>query len=136
MLLFAQLEGRCYCCVKAGHKSPQCYQKDKIQKDEWAINKTQLAQTKINTNNASNTSTGNPSATASEQQNKQHVNWAGVHIALAQNGKEEHHGDQKKLILLDSDSNATVFYKRSYVTKVWDVNESMGLGTNGGGHLE
>jgi hypothetical protein len=37
-LSFAQLEGKCYCCGKAGHKSPQCRQKDKP-KDQWAINK-------------------------------------------------------------------------------------------------
>jgi hypothetical protein len=38
-LLFAQMEGRCYCCSKTGHKSPQCRYKDRP-KHEWAINKT------------------------------------------------------------------------------------------------
>jgi hypothetical protein len=33
------MEGKCYCCGKAGHKSPVCRLKDKIKKDEWAINK-------------------------------------------------------------------------------------------------
>jgi hypothetical protein len=28
-LSFAQLKGKCYCCGKAGHKSPQCQFKDK-----------------------------------------------------------------------------------------------------------
>jgi hypothetical protein len=28
-LSFAQLEGKCYCCGKTGHKSPQCRFKDK-----------------------------------------------------------------------------------------------------------
>ena len=27
---FAQLEGVCYCCGKKGHKSPNCWDKDKI----------------------------------------------------------------------------------------------------------
>jgi hypothetical protein len=39
-LNFAQLEGACYCCGKKGHRSPQCTKKDKIPKNEWAINKT------------------------------------------------------------------------------------------------
>ena len=34
VLSFAQLEGKCYCCGKAGHKSHRCYQKDKTLKDE------------------------------------------------------------------------------------------------------
>jgi hypothetical protein len=29
-LSFAQMEGKCYCCGKAGHKSPDCRNKDKI----------------------------------------------------------------------------------------------------------
>ena len=39
VLSFAHLEGGCYCCGKACQKLPQCYQKDKIQKDKWEINK-------------------------------------------------------------------------------------------------
>ena len=37
---FAQLEGKCCCCGKAGHKSPLFRDKNKP-KDEWAINKAQ-----------------------------------------------------------------------------------------------
>jgi hypothetical protein len=37
---FAQIEGKCYCCGKAGHMSPQCCFEDN-QKAEWAINKSQ-----------------------------------------------------------------------------------------------
>jgi hypothetical protein len=39
-LSFAQMEGKCFCCGKIGHKSPQCRFKDKP-KTEWAINKSQ-----------------------------------------------------------------------------------------------
>lgn len=42
-LSFVRLEGKCYCCGKPGHKSPQCYMKNKIPREEWAINKTQMA---------------------------------------------------------------------------------------------
>jgi hypothetical protein len=40
-LSFAQMEGKCYCCGKPGHQSPDCRQKDKIPKEEWEINKSQ-----------------------------------------------------------------------------------------------
>ncbi len=32
---FAQLKGRCYCCGKPGHRSPDCQEKDKIPWEEW-----------------------------------------------------------------------------------------------------
>jgi hypothetical protein len=32
------MEGKCYCCGKPGHKSPQCRFKDKLI-EEWAIKK-------------------------------------------------------------------------------------------------
>jgi hypothetical protein len=35
---FAMMEGKCYCCGKPNHKSPACRLKDKIPKEEWAIN--------------------------------------------------------------------------------------------------
>ena len=38
-LSFANIEGKCYCCGKPGHKSPQCRMKDKIERKDWAINK-------------------------------------------------------------------------------------------------
>jgi hypothetical protein len=34
----AQLDAKCYCCGKSGHKLPACKYKDKP-KSEWAINK-------------------------------------------------------------------------------------------------
>jgi hypothetical protein len=36
---FAMLEGKCYSCRKAGHKSPDCHLRDKTPKEDWAINK-------------------------------------------------------------------------------------------------
>ena len=36
------MEGKCYCCSKEGHRSPQCQDKDKP-KAEWAINKANRA---------------------------------------------------------------------------------------------
>ena len=57
ILSFTQMKGRCFCCGKPGHKSPQCRQKHKIPREEWACNKTQFTQAKDNesiNNNSSN----------------------------------------------------------------------------------
>jgi hypothetical protein len=35
------MEGKCYCSGKPGHKSPECRSKEKILREEWAINKSQ-----------------------------------------------------------------------------------------------
>ena len=114
VLSFAQLEGKCYCCGKPGHKSPQCYKKDTIPKEEWAINKTQLAQTRVDSANANSNATCSQTTT-NEDQHDQHVGWAGVHASFNQNSNKIHQEILKKLILLDSDSNVTVFCEKSYV---------------------
>ena len=127
-LSFAQLEGKCYCCGKAGHKSPDCYKKNKIPREEWAINKTQM----VNVVQGEENKNEEVEETSSEK----HVGWAGVHSMFTQNNKkEDFEQNLRKLILLDSDSNATIFCERKYVTDVWDVDETMGVGTNGNGHL-
>jgi hypothetical protein len=43
-LSFTQMEGKCYCCGKPGHKSPVCRHSKSKPKDEWAINKAEVNQ--------------------------------------------------------------------------------------------
>ena len=65
---------------------------------------------------------------------EQHIGWVGVHVTFLQ---EENNADNNlnKLIMLDSDSNATVFCEKGYVTKIWDTNKHMGVEIDGGGKL-
>ena len=48
-LSFAQMEGRCYCCGKANHRSDKCRQRDNIPKAEWAVNKAKTHETRNQT---------------------------------------------------------------------------------------
>ena len=108
-LSFAQLEGRCYCCGKQGHKSPDCYLKDKIPREEWAIKKTQMAT--IREEETANSK-------EEEKEPEQHIGWAGVHYMFAQNKTRQNlEQDFKKLILLDSDSNTTISVRENMSQK-------------------
>jgi hypothetical protein len=64
---FSQLEGKCYCCGKVGHKSPNFQWKDKP-KIEWVINNLrnqQQQQLHLGTNSGSNQSNRAQSQAAS-----------------------------------------------------------------------
>jgi hypothetical protein len=123
-LSFAQMEkGRCYCCGRKGHKSPECRSQKIIPREEWAINKVsqQHAQTKnVDDKDASE-------STASEEEEEEtETGWAGLQCSFAQTA------NMKELILLDSDSTDTVFCNRKYVKKIRDSGEPLSINTNGG----
>ena len=125
-LSFAQLEGKCYCCGKAGHKSPDCRHKEKIPRDEWAINKAQShAQAKNDEQSVAGTTTTNRS-TQSVEKKDGHIGWAGIHCTFAQGVA------LKDLILLDSDSTDTIFCNPKYVKNIRQAESTLELGTNGG----
>jgi hypothetical protein len=86
-LSFAQVEGKCYCCRKTGHLSPECCFKDKP-KEKWFINKTQQLHVQMNKkeklNKTSKSSNINQN-TKDESKSKEHQEgWAGVHFQLYQ----------------------------------------------------
>ena len=130
MLSFAQLEGHCYCCGKVGHKQPNCYQKDKTPRKDWAINKAQShAQEKSaeqswlsNLRNSSNLT----ESTKNTKKNNSHVGWAGVHCQFTQVP------DMPDLILLDSGSTDAVLCNHKYVQDIKASEKPLTLGTNGG----
>ena len=84
VLSFAQMEGKCYCCGKPGHKSPDCNKKDKIPKDEWAIKKSQhqfVQEVRSQTNESpARTSEGKNN----ETKNEPLVGWTGLHHSFLQ----------------------------------------------------
>jgi hypothetical protein len=67
---FANIEGKCYCCGKGGHKSPMCRLKDKITKEEWDINKAK-------SNEHSHMTTEQAKSETSSLESK---GWSGAHI--------------------------------------------------------
>jgi hypothetical protein len=81
-LSFAMLEGYCHCCIKGGHRSPECHLKDKISKEDWAINKAKAQeitenpkQSLLNTqsHNSKENSNSNESTSSYEGWSTKHV---------------------------------------------------------------
>ena len=124
-LSFSQIEGRCFCCGKTGHKSPQCRFKDKP-KSEWHFNKSQqsLAQ-------AGKTESKEPESKPASE-NKQSTpskseGWAGVNHQLYQQE------NMKEWILLDNESTVTIFCNPDMVKDIKETQEeSLNLVTNAG----
>ena len=133
-LSFAQLEGKCYCCGKAGHKSPSCRYKDKP-KDEWAINKAQQSHAQasgsdnstVASTNSSQTSTQRSPSTAEATANQ--AGWAGAHVELQFYQASE----MRDWILLDNQSSVTIFCNPNMVRNIRPSGSGvMQLATNGG----
>lgn len=130
-LSFAQMEGKCYCCGKAGHKSPSCRDKGKP-KEEWAINKAQQshAQTKSDASVAPPGSVSGGSVTPSSSSSST-TGWAGAHIEVQFQQFDPY--EMRNWILLDNQSSVSVFCNRNLVQNIRKSNEGdMYLSTNGG----
>ena len=129
-LSFAQIEGKCYCCGKPGHKSPNCRQKDKP-KEEWWINKAQqhLQKTQQNTltstsTNANTESPNNTNDTSNPTPNEQPSAWMGVHLsqtAHVQLLERYPTSNMQEWILLDSQSSTSIFCNPKYITNIHSI---------------
>ena len=135
-LSFAQLENACYCCGKKGHSSNKCFQKDKIPKDQWYVNKLQKQETtKIQqhmqlSNDASSVVTTPPppppepvTTTASLQE------WSGAHLLCNTNNP---FANMKDYILLDNGLSTSIFANTRMVQGIKTVEKPLQLITNGG----
>jgi hypothetical protein len=126
VLSFAQMEGRCYCCGKANHRSDKCRDRDKIPKPECAINKM-----KAEEKNQSYAQLAEPSQqlTTTINSRESRVGWASVQI---QNYSFSQGYKMSDWVLLDRDSTHTIFCNPEYVSDIVDVDETLNLETNGG----
>ena len=122
------MDGKCYCCGKAGHKSPQCEFKDKP-KNEWAINKKEQSHAQAG---KSETETFDPSSSKKSNTNQEKTDhqkkheWNGVHYQLYQSR------NIKEWILLDNESTVTIFCNPNLVEGIHETDESLDLVTNAG----
>ena len=133
-LSFAQLEGKCYCCGKAGHKSPSCRYKDKP-KDEWAINKAQQSHAQAVGSDSSTVASTSSGQSASQRlpsttdATASQAGWSGAHVELQFYQASE----MRDWILLDNQSSVTIFCNPDMVKNIRPSDSGvMKLTTNGG----
>ena len=138
-LSFAQMEGRCYCCGKKGHKSPQCRESKNKPKEEWAINKAKAQETQeqshanVDTSNSNQSTTSQTDSTSAATSSvpdtdntNQQVGWSGAHLAM----QFYQASDLRNMILLDSESSTSIFCNPSFVKNIHTSNETLELLTN------
>ena len=142
-LSFAQIEGKCYCCGKPGHKSPECRHKDKP-KPEWWINKRQqhlkpqqtpAAPPSAQSNTSSDSTVSPPTSPTETSPAEQPSAWMGVHLAHVQLLERYPTTNMQEWILLDSQSSTSIFCNPKYVTNIRDIPDnapSLKVQTNGG----
>ena len=134
---FTQIEGRCYCCGKSGHKSPQCKFKDTKPKSKWFINTVQLTQLKIGaieddskTGATKMTKELNTDSSITTRLSLKKIRWSNIHYNL-NNCKKKTSNDLKDLVLLNSDSTDTIFCNEKYVTNIKIAEQPLEIQTNG-----
>jgi hypothetical protein len=121
---FAQLEGRCYCCFKQGHKSPSCQYKAKP-KEQWAMNKAkQRKQSHVSTEGQS-TRSATRSATDT-QSSRASTTYSGANVQFYQSIQ------MRYIILLNNQSTVSLFCNSDMVEGIRKVDEELRLATNGG----
>lgn len=123
---FANIEGKCYCCGKSGHKSPTCRLKDKIPKEDWAINKAKINEGQSYINSEQSKTTDDDNKSISESSTSSANGWSGAHVQFYQ--AEE----MKNWILLDNGSTVNLFCNPELVENIKTTSETLELSTNGG----
>ena len=125
-LAFAQahgLEGKCYVCGKDNHKAPQCHHRNKIPKEQWAINVAK----KKNSEEAEKKEQAHVLQEKPKEKNDQKVEWAATHVDLQFHQLE----DMKNVILLDNQSTTSIFSNPELVMNIKEAPYTMQLYTNG-----
>jgi hypothetical protein len=127
----------CYCCGKKGHISPECPDKNSIEKKDWLIWKAELhMQAEQQDEQEGNESiTDNASATSNRSSR---VGWSALLIARSIE-KESHYNHDREMgsrlrnwITLDNGSTLSLFSNPDLVEDIQTSSKTLVLATNAG----
>ena len=129
----------CYCCGKKGHISPDCPDKNTIQKEDWYIKRAELhMQTENHNEQDDNASTIVDSASHASA-HTQRVAWSGLLIAKTATEGESHYNDDQEMgsrlknwITLDNGSTLSLFSNPELVEDIRKSDKTLVLATNAG----
>lgn len=123
-LTFTQIKGKCYCCGKPGHRSPQCRFKSKP-KIEWAINAVPQSNAQIGASNVASNTSAQETNTANASEQEHTTGCAGIDVQLYEQA------EMKNWILLDNQSTVSIFCNKDLVTDIRPTNDDhLNLVTN------
>ena len=131
------MEGRCYCCGKAGHKSPKCRLKDSTPKDKWAINmatkeKSEEIKKKQMQQQETKQSHAQVAIKEPEKEKKATDNTNAWAILNKQESSFVQADEMHWCVLLDNQSTASIYCNESLVKNIHEVDDQLVMGTNGG----
>ena len=112
-IFFAQMEKKCYCCGKKGHRSPQCQYKVKP-KAEWAINKSQQSHAQT-TKMEPKTEKSAPTSSCKENTQLWGGGWTGLHHQMHQQE------NMKEWMLLNNESTVIILYNPYMVEDIQNM---------------
>ena len=126
----------CYCCGKKGHMSPECPDKNKIEKKDWYVTRAALHMQKEGTENEER----DDDTIASAKSNKSSKGgWTGsVSTLQVTKGRSMFNDGQidntimKNNILLDSGSTLSIFGNPDLVQDIRTSSTMLEMATNGG----
>ena len=138
-LIFTQIEGKCYCCGKSGHKLRQYKYTNIKPRSEWFIINVQLTQKKIesscnndsSTNSTKDTSIYSGDSTMTSKSRPKQTGWTNLHYNLSHYNMNQNNM-MHKLVLFDSDSTHIIFCNKDYVNNIRKAKNHLEIQTNGG----
>ena len=136
---FTQIEGKCCCCDKSGHKAPQYKYKSTKLRSEWFTNNVLLTQNKIESSSNNNSSTDSTKdisiysrdSTITSKSSPKQIGWTNLHYNLSHYDLNQSNM-MHKLVLLDSYSINTIFCNKDYVCNIQKAKNPLEIQTNGG----
>ena len=128
---------KCYCCGKKGHLSPECPDKNNIEKKDWYIRK---AEQYMQSEQGDKQEHDDNASTTSGRSSR--IDWSGLLIATTVDQtieKESHHMDDQDLgkrlrnsITLDNGSTLSLFSNPDLVENIRRSDKTLVLATNAG----